>query len=69
MNTHSESRRPHAGTGPFAGRHGSTRDVAKRIAAGLVERGLKAEAAPVKPCPEIGAYDAFVNGSALRQGA
>jgi menaquinone-dependent protoporphyrinogen oxidase len=52
----------------YASRHGATREVAERIASLLDERGLKADAAPVRSDPETGSYDAFVLGSALYQG-
>jgi menaquinone-dependent protoporphyrinogen oxidase len=49
----------------YATAHGSTRGVAERLAAGLVEQGLKAEARPMKSVDDADAYKAFVLGSAV----
>lgn len=48
----------------YASRHGSTAGIAERIAAGLREEGLSAEAHPVTDADDIDAYDAFVIGAA-----
>ncbi|HSK90804.1 MAG TPA: flavodoxin domain-containing protein [Euzebyales bacterium] len=48
----------------YASRHGSTAGIAERIAAGLREAGLSAEARDVKRVDNIEAYGAFVVGSA-----
>jgi menaquinone-dependent protoporphyrinogen oxidase len=48
----------------YASRHGSTAGIAQRIAAGLREEGLSAEACPVTEADHIDAYDAFVIGAA-----
>lgn len=48
----------------YATRHGSTAGIAERIAAGLREAGLGAEARPAKEAHDVGQYDAFVIGGA-----
>jgi menaquinone-dependent protoporphyrinogen oxidase len=48
----------------YASRHGATKEIAERIAAALREAGLDAEARSVKDIRDVGAYDAFVIGSA-----
>lgn len=48
----------------YASRHGSTGGIAERIAAGLREAGLSAEARPDTEIGDVDAYDAFVIGSA-----
>ncbi|MFF4505072.1 flavodoxin domain-containing protein [Streptomyces sp. NPDC001401] len=49
----------------YATAHGSTRGVAERLAARLVELGLKAEARPMEAVDDADAYKAFVLGSAV----
>jgi menaquinone-dependent protoporphyrinogen oxidase len=53
----------------FASKHGSTREIALRIAGQLERSGVKAVARPVKDAGELSAYDAFVVGSALYFGS
>lgn len=48
----------------YASRHGSTTGIAERIAAGLREAGLTAEARSVDDVRDITTYDAFVIGGA-----
>jgi menaquinone-dependent protoporphyrinogen oxidase len=48
----------------YASRHGSTAEIARRIALGLRAAGLAAEARPAAEVREVGAYEAFVVGSA-----
>ena len=48
----------------YASRHGATAGIAERIAAGLREEGLSAEARPVAEVSQVGEYDAFVIGAA-----
>ena len=48
----------------YASRHGSTQGIAQRIARSLWNCGMQAEALPVGAASELGAYDAFVIGSA-----
>lgn len=48
----------------YASRHGATAGIAERIAAGLREAGLAAEARSVKDVRDVAPYDAFVIGSA-----
>jgi menaquinone-dependent protoporphyrinogen oxidase len=48
----------------YASRHGSTKGIAERIAAGLRDAGLSADAKPVDQVRELDRYDAFVIGSA-----
>jgi menaquinone-dependent protoporphyrinogen oxidase len=48
----------------YASRHGATAGIAERIAAGLREAGLSAEARPISEVSEVGEYDAFVIGAA-----
>jgi menaquinone-dependent protoporphyrinogen oxidase len=48
----------------YASRHGATAGIAERIAAGLRESGLSVEVRPVSEVDDVGAYDAFVIGSA-----
>jgi len=53
----------------YASRHGSTREVAERLAAGLVERGCQVKVRPVDQVSDLRAYDAVVLGSAVEAGA
>lgn len=48
----------------YASRHGSTRGIAERIAAGLTTAGMSAEAVHVDDVDGLYRYDAFVIGSA-----
>ena len=48
----------------YASRHGSTREIAERIAAKLTEEGRPAQARPVQEASGLEGYDAFVIGSA-----
>ncbi len=48
----------------YATRHGSTAGIAERIAAGLRETGLAADARSVDDVRDIAPYDAFVIGGA-----
>ena len=48
-----------------ASRHGSTHEIAAAIAAGLVRRGVDAEARRVEELRSLDGYDAFVIGSAV----
>ena len=48
----------------YASRHGSTVGIAERIAAGLRDAGLDAEARPVAHVDDVEGYDAVVVGSA-----
>lgn len=52
----------------FASTYGSTAEIARRIAATLVERGVDAEARSVTEATGVGSYDAFVVGSAVFAG-
>ncbi|MDW8804250.1 flavodoxin domain-containing protein [Streptomyces scabiei] len=49
----------------FATAHGSTREIAERLAAELSEAGLKAEARAMDTVDDADAYRAFVLGSAV----
>ncbi|MDX5568249.1 flavodoxin domain-containing protein [Streptomyces sp. ID05-04B] len=49
----------------FATAHGSTREIAERLAAKLSEAGLKAEARAMTTVDDADAYRAFVLGSAV----
>ena len=49
----------------YASRHGSTAGIAERIAATLRDRGLQAEAVPIREVRRPESYDAFVIGSAV----
>jgi menaquinone-dependent protoporphyrinogen oxidase len=51
-----------------ASTHGSTRDIAERIAARLGEQGLAAQARSVAEAGDLSGYDAFVVGSAIHRG-
>lgn len=48
-----------------ASRHHGTREIAERIAAGLVERGVAAEARPIEAVTDLDDYGAVVLGSAV----
>jgi menaquinone-dependent protoporphyrinogen oxidase len=48
----------------YASRHGATAGIAERVAAGLRDAGMFAEARPVARVSEVEAYDAFVVGAA-----
>lgn len=49
----------------YATAHGSTRDIAERLAVRLTEAGLKAEARAMETVDDADAYRAFVLGSAV----
>ncbi|MFF4550107.1 flavodoxin domain-containing protein [Streptomyces sp. NPDC001435] len=49
----------------YATAHGSTREIAERLAARLSEAGLKAEARAMETVDDADAYHAFVLGSAV----
>lgn len=49
----------------YASKHGSTAEVARRIALALVEAGLKADVMPVGDVAAVGSYDAVVLGSSV----
>lgn len=49
----------------YASRHGSTREVAQRLAAALEGHGQRAEVLPLGEVDGIAAYDAVVFGSAV----
>ncbi|GAA3771878.1 flavodoxin domain-containing protein [Streptomyces coacervatus] len=49
----------------YATAHGSTREIAERLAAGLGEAGLKAEARAMETVDDADGYRAFVLGSAV----
>ncbi|MFF7452449.1 MULTISPECIES: flavodoxin domain-containing protein [unclassified Streptomyces] len=53
----------------FATAHGSTREIAERLAAKLSEAGLKAEARAMETVDDADAYRAFVLGSAVHRQA
>ena len=48
----------------YASKHGATRGIAGRIAAGVRTAGCQADVRPVKDAGDLAAYDAFVIGSA-----
>jgi menaquinone-dependent protoporphyrinogen oxidase len=48
----------------YATRHGATADIAERIAAGLRDAGVEADARPVAEADDLEAYDAVVVGAA-----
>ena len=48
----------------YASRHGATAGIAERVAAGLRDAGVVAEARPVAQVGDVEAYDAFVVGAA-----
>ena len=49
----------------YASAHGSTKEVAERIAARLSERGARVSVRPVDEADDIEAYDAVILGSAV----
>lgn len=53
----------------YAGEHGSTRDIAGRLAARLREHGLRADLRPLAEVADPGGYRAFVLGSAVHDRA
>jgi len=52
----------------YASKHGSTREIAERIAADLSDGGHSADALAVTAAIDLGRYDAFVIGSAVFYG-
>lgn len=53
----------------YASRHGSTAEVAERIAARLQERGLEADSRPAHEVVDVDVYDAVLVGSAVYYGS
>lgn len=53
----------------FASEHGSTAEIAERLAARLRARGVDAEATEVEDAPPLKGFDAIVVGSAIHDGA
>jgi menaquinone-dependent protoporphyrinogen oxidase len=53
----------------YASKHGSTAEIAERIAGQLRQQGKQAEARPLEDVKEPGSYDALVIGSALYYGS
>jgi menaquinone-dependent protoporphyrinogen oxidase len=53
----------------YASKHGSTQEVAERIASQLRQRGIQAEARAVDDVSDPGSYEAFVIGSAIYYGS
>ena len=53
----------------YASKHGSTAEIAERIAGQLRQRGKQAEARPLEDVKEPGSYEALVIGSALYYGS
>jgi len=51
-----------------ASRHAATREIAEAIAAGLVRRGVEAEAVEIEDAHELSDYSAVVLGSAIYLG-
>jgi menaquinone-dependent protoporphyrinogen oxidase len=51
-----------------ASKHGATDEIAARIAAGLVERGIDVELKSLEQVASVGDYDAFVIGSGIYLG-
>lgn len=49
----------------YASKHGSTAQVAERIALALVASGVKADVLPVRDVGDIGGYEAVVLGSSV----
>jgi menaquinone-dependent protoporphyrinogen oxidase len=49
----------------YATAHGSTREIAERVAAGLAKAGLSAEARDLRTVDDADAYAAYVLGSAV----
>jgi len=53
----------------YASKHGSTKGIAERIGETLVAAGVDAVVAPIPDVPDLGAFDAYVVGSAAYMGA
>jgi len=53
----------------YASKHGSTAEIAERIAGQLRQQGKQAEARPLEDVKEPGSYQALVIGSALYYGS
>ena len=53
----------------YASKHGSTRGIAEAIAGRLRDRGVEAEARPIRDVDGLEPYDALVIGSAVYLGA
>ena len=52
----------------YASKHGTTKEIAERIAEALRAAGQEAEARPVEAAADLSGYDAFVIGSATYLG-
>lgn len=52
----------------YSSKHGSTKEIAERIALDLTQDGASAEARPVTADVDLGLYDAFLIGSAVYYG-
>jgi menaquinone-dependent protoporphyrinogen oxidase len=52
----------------YASTHGSTKEIAERLAARLVEQGLAAQGRPAADVTDLSGYGAFVVGSAIHGG-
>jgi menaquinone-dependent protoporphyrinogen oxidase len=52
-----------------ASKHGATAEIAARIGAGLVERGVDVEVKPLEEVGDLGGYEAFVLGSGIYLGS
>jgi menaquinone-dependent protoporphyrinogen oxidase len=53
----------------YASAHGSTREIAQRVARRLEENGLQVETRSVDQVTSLDGYDAYVLGSAVHNGA
>ncbi|GAB2484170.1 flavodoxin domain-containing protein [Nocardiopsis aegyptia] len=53
----------------YASQHGSTREIAQRIAARLRERGHTVDVRSLGEAPALGGYEAAVLGSAVHSGS
>ena len=53
----------------YASRHGSTREIAERIAAAIQAADIAVDVRPITTAPDAGAYDALVVGSSIYFGS
>ena len=53
----------------YASKHGSTKEIAERIAGDLTREGKESRAVPVEEVADLGPYEATVIGSAIYYGA
>ncbi len=53
----------------YASKHGSTQEIAQRIAEHLRQLGIQAEARPLEEVSDPGSYEALVIGSAIYYGS